>query len=655
MKRLLPIAVAAVLLLPYIACGPSRKLDSLRSGEVTATLELSSQEKAQEERTIRQSKRDTIVVHDDKGSSYFIMKAVQSGEDGEMAATEVLDAAVVTARSRSVAERHGMVEICFEVRVPAAMQDRKWQLRFFPDMFIAEDSVRLEPLYITGAEYRKAQLRGYEQYGRFLSSIISDTTRFIDLHQLEVFLERNIPELYAFKNDTTLVSDEQFLSYYGVSEQEAVDHYTNLIAVRMNDWRRSRMDKMYGRYIKVPIVTEGIRLDTVLRNSDGDFIYNYTQVVPARPRLRKIDIVLSGDIYESDRKLFAMTPTPPLTFYVSSLATFVDDSERYISRVVERRAEANTACHIDFERGRSEIDLSLGNNLRETERIRKNIIELLDNKKFDLDSIVISAWASPEGSARANDVLSAQRAASVAGYFDQVMREYRDSIAEALGFVISADADDGDVSAPGASLSFSSRSNGENWGMLSMLVDRDTLLTEDDVRAYMRALTVKDIDQREAALRRESFYTYMLEKLYPRLRTVNFDFYLHRKGMVKDTIHTTEIDSLYMQGVQALKDRNYEEALDILRPYRDYNSALALMAMDYNATAFNVLEDMERTPRIKYLMAILYARSGDDTNAVQYYLDACREDRTLVFRGNLDPEIYVLIKRYGLDRQDEDE
>lgn len=651
MKKIL---VIAVIILGFVSCGPSRKLDTLRSGGVTATLELSSEEKAQEERTIRQSKRDTIVVHDDKGSSYFIMKAVQSGEDGELSATEVLDAAVVTARSRSVAERHGMVEICFEVRVPAAMQDKRWQLRFFPDMFIAEDSVRLEPLIITGSEYRRAQLRGYEQYERFLSRIISDTTRFIDIHQLEVFLERNIPELYAFKTDTTLVSDEQFLSFYGVSEQEAVDHYTNLIAVRMNEWRRSRMDKMYGRYIKVPIVSEGIRLDTVIRNTDGDFIYNYTQVVPARPRLRKIDIVLGGDIYESDRKLFSMTPTPPLTFYVSSLATFVDDSERYISRVVERRAEANTACHIDFQRGRSEIDISLGNNLKETERIRKNIIELLDNKKFDLDSIVISAWASPEGSARANDLLSAQRAASVAGYFDQVMREYRDSLAEALGFVISEDSE---VTVPshGAGLSFLSRSNGENWGMLSMLVDRDTVLTGDDVRTYMRALSIKEVDQREASLRKEGFYNYMLEKLYPKLRTVNFDFYLHRKGMVKDTIHTTEIDSLYMKGVQALKDRNYEEALDILRPYRDYNSALALMAMDYNATAMNVLEDVERTPRIKYLMAILYARSGDDENAVQYYLDACREDRTLVFRGNLDPEIYVLIKRYGLDRQDEDE
>ncbi len=54
-------------------------------------------------------------------------------------------------------------------------------------------------------------------------------------------------------------------------------------------------------------------------------------------------------------------------------------------------------------------------------------------------------------------------------------------------------------------------------------------------------------------------------------------------------------------------------------------------------------------------MAILYSRDGDDQNAVQKYMDACRKDRSFVNRGNLDPEIAVLIKRYGLNKQDDDE
>ena len=36
-------------------------------------------------------------------------------------------------------------------------------------------------------------------------------------------------------------------------------------------------------------------------------------------------------------------------------------------------------------------------------------------------------------------------------------------------------------------------------------------------------------------------------------------------------------------------------------------------------------------------------------------MDACREERSLFFRGNLDPEIHVLVERYGLDRDNEKE
>jgi hypothetical protein len=86
-------------------------------------------------------------------------------------------------------------------------------------MFVLGDSLRLEPVVITGDAYRKAQLKGYEQYDKFLSKIIDDSTAFINVRQLEIFLKRNIPELYSYKTDSTYVSDEEFLSVYGVSEK----------------------------------------------------------------------------------------------------------------------------------------------------------------------------------------------------------------------------------------------------------------------------------------------------------------------------------------------------------------------------------------------------------------------------------------------------
>ena len=202
---------------------------------------------------------------------------------------------------------------------------------------------------------------------------------------------------------------------------------------------------------------------------------------------------------------------------------------------------------------------------------------------------------------------------------------------------------------------FVSRSNGENWEMLSFLVDTDSTLTPAQKRIYMQHLEIADEDQREEALRKEPFYPYLRQVLYPRLRTVRFDFFLHRKGMVKDTVHTTELDTLYMKGVEYLREREYEKALGYLKDYKDFNTAIAYLSLDYNASAMAILQKQPRSAPVNYMLALLYARGGDDQKAVQHYMDACREERSYVFRGNLDPEIYVLIQRYGLNRDDETE
>ena len=116
---------------------------------------------------------------------------------------------------------------------------------------------------------------------------------------------------------------------------------------------------------------------------------------------------------------------------------------------------------------------------------------------------------------------------------------------------------------------------------------------------------------------------------------------------------TEEIDTLYATGVRAIQDRDYEKAASILAPYADYNTAVAYLALDRNISAQAVLSSLEPNADVNYLLAIAYSRLGDDQKAVQCYLDACREDHSKVFRGNKDPEISVLIRRYGLNSQDD--
>ena len=645
-------ALMAVLLGAVLSCSTPGKVRTLRESEAAASLRLPKEPSSLPEYMPVQPRRDTLKVRDDDGRELLIMKAVRD-DNGEMVASDVIDAAFVTATFRNVAERHGKIDLEFQVVVPESMQDSKWQLRLYPDMFILGDSLRLDGVVVTGRDYRKAQLRGYQQYEKFLSTIISDSTRFINLRQLEIFLRRNIPALYAMRTDSTEVSDEQFASVYGTTEQEAVEHYTNRTAVRLNERRKARREKMYRRYVKSPIVTEGLRLDTVMRAVNGDFIYNYVQTIATRPQLRKVDIWLSGSIWESDRLVYDVPRSGPLTFYISSISTLVDPRERYLKRVIERRVEANTACYVDFAQGRSEVIETLGNNAGEIGRIKGNLAELMENRTFDLDSIVVTASASPEGQLRANGALAQRRSEAVSRYFDSYIRHYRDSLDAESGFLVD---EQGTVSRPRehTPIPFISRNGGENWTMLDALVERDETLSEAQKEEYRRIRGTADADRREKALSGTSMYRHLRENLYPRLRTVRFDFHLHRKGMVKDTVHTTELDTLYMSGVQAIRDRDYKRALEILRPYQDYNTAVACCLLDYNASAMAILAPLERTPQVDYLLAILFSRMGEDGKAVQHYLDACRRDPSYRHRGNLDPEISALIKTYDLNKEEND-
>lgn len=642
-----------VLLSFVVSCGPSRKVTNLHENKIQAGLSLSEADNIPD-KEYRQLRRDTIVFHDDSGKDILIMKAIRDDETGEMVATDILKAAYVSARFRNIAERAGKIDLKFEITVPAEMQDSKWQLRFYPDMFIQEDSIRLDPVYVTGRDYRKVQLRGYEQYEKFLATIINDTTKFIDIHQLEVFLQRNIPEVYAFKTDTSFVSDDLFYSIYGVNQRQAVDHYTLWYKVRANDRRKAARGKMYNRYVKAPIVTEGIRLDTVLLDINGDYVYHYVQTINTRPKLRRVDIVLSGDIWEQDRKIYDMPPTEPLTFYISSVSAFADMSERYLTRVVERRAEANASYRIEFAKGKDDIRLDLGDNLVQVNQVKNNLADLLENEVYDLDSIVVVANASPEGSWKLNDGLSRRRGHAVVRYFEDFMREWRRDVERNGGF--SVDAATGEVARASSkipNIRFISRSVPENWTLLDRLVRNDSRLDEAQKERYFFHSSIKDMDRREQLMKSDSYYRFLSDTLYPRLRVVDFAFHLHRKGMIKDTVHTTELDRNYMEGVRLLKDMEYEEAVKILGPYQDYNAAVAYTAAMRNASAMLILDRLEPDARINYLKAIIYSRMGEEQKAVQCYLDACREEPMYVHRGNLDPEISQLIRLYGLNRKDD--
>ena len=553
----------------------------------------------------------------------IIMNAIRDSETGEMVATDVISASKVTARFRNVAERAGYVSISFDVSVPAAMSDSRWQLKICPNMRILQDTLPLEPLYITGAAYRAAQLRGYERYRAFLASIITDSMDLVQVRQLEIFIKRHFPQTYAMKNDSSIVTQPMEENLFGVTQRQALEHYKKHFKIKMNDRRRARSERMYRKYVKDPIVTEGIRLDTVLVGGEGDFIYRYVHTFRSRPGLKKVMVSLSGSLYDRGEKLLDLAFPEELTFYISSLATLADERPKYRMIVLERTVYDNTKALIDFRKGRSDVDTLLGDNASELRRIRKCIDDVVSREEFILDSLVVVASCSPEGSFVLNRRLSRERSESMLAYIhDFVPETWKDSLRTS--------------------------EMPENWPQLERLVESDTVVGEAARNRLLKIIRSSSApDERERRLSAEKEYRYLREKIYPQLRSVRFDFYLHRAGMVKDTVHTTELDTVYMEGVNALKRLDYKTAVSILRPYDDYNSALAFMSADYNHSALDVLGRLDDTDaKVCYLKAMVLSRLEQYEEALKYFELALAYDPYLEHRANLDPEMYDLINKY---------
>ena len=142
-------------------------------------------------------------------------------------------------------------------------------------------------------------------------------------------------------------------------------------------------------------------------------------------------------------------------------------------------------------------------------------------------------------------------------------------------------------------------------------------------------------------------YRYLREKIYPRLRTVRLDFYLHRKNMARDTVYTSELDSVYMKGVEALTSLDYSKAVEILGKYRDYNSALAYLSSGYDSKALEILDGLgDLSARALYLKALALSRLGREDEASEIYDKCVGLDPSMLHRGRLDPEIQMFTLKY---------
>ncbi|HML65224.1 MAG TPA: hypothetical protein PKC55_10370 [Dysgonomonas sp.] len=370
------------------------------------------------------------------------------------------------------------------------------------------------------------------------------------------------------------------------------------------------------------------RLDTVIYNK-GKFEYYYKQQVSADEDSRRMKIYLDGYAQSIHGESHLLPHSDTLDYVVSSMIQFLDTVPRYMRKIIERKATSTLRANIIFKTGKSDVDAGLGNNRSELDKVQEMFDQLTGTGEFVIDSISMIAGCSPEGSFRFNMLLSKQRAESIGKYLAGELSDIE-----------------------GFSGMLKPYPKGEDWENLSILI-RDSIISDNKQAILDIIASGGDLDRKEADIRQKYPVDYksVRDKLYPLLRAVDFTFHVHRKGMIKDTIHTTEPDTVYAKGMNLMAKRRYSEALQILSEYSDYNTAICLMSLGYDQAAYNILTGETETANGEYLLAVVASRLGKIEEAVSRYRRSVELDPAKRWRGRLDPEVNKLIKAYNLDME----
>lgn len=628
---------------------------------------------------------------DEKGVQHIVTEAAKDSVTGEYITQMELTEITVVARSKQVAERNGRINLDFVVTVPGELISNKWQLQLTPVAYKRTDTIRLDRIFLSGADFAKMQKKGYMRYQAFMNSIIPDS-----LYLQKLFDEKGYRKALAELEDEyfqawkhEVIAKERWIdwsdkanarfalfNYKMERNRQAIAGYNSILEHLPAYWLRREMD---GRYIpsKWRIFADGnhrIRTKSITPEDsaaiterftdygkmaenqkkkelagemyekyvrfpyesarldtvikEGDsFVYYYKQELPATENTKKIDLTLDGQILSKDETRTTLPPSDTITYFISSMVQFLDRTPRYKKRIITRKDEVSLRAYVTYRPGSTGFSENTGNNKAEIDKVFETIRGISYTGEFLIDSIRMTATSSPEGSSEMNLFLSRERALALKRY----LAERTD------------DREGGDTL-------FRPHWIGEDWARLHELVRADDSLSNRTALLHVMEET-RNPDSREQALRGyASDYKRIREKHYPLLRGVEFKFHLHRRNMIQDTVVMPVIDSTYMEAVRLIEDRQYRRALSILEESygEDYNTAVCLMSLGYDSRALDIMLAQPDTSDRNYLLAILYCRLGREEEALKTYVKSCDQDDSKIWRGRLDPEINKLIVTYNL-------
>lgn len=192
---------------------------------------------------------------------------------GEDIVTVALSEVTVVARTKTVPERFGMVNLDFIVTVPKTLIDKRWMVTLTPILEKSGEKNKLDDVVINGEIYRL-----YQEKGEAMYSALADRYNY-------------------FARDTTRIWDYFFRKYNLQYNTDA-------------------------------------RLDTII-SAGNNFNYYYTQEV-ATDESKSMALYLTGNVFALDKSTFELPQSDTITYYVSSMIQFIDNAPRFKRKIIER-------------------------------------------------------------------------------------------------------------------------------------------------------------------------------------------------------------------------------------------------------------------------------------------------------------------------------
>lgn len=281
---------------------------------------------------------------------------------------------------------------------------------------------------------------------------------------------------------------------------------------RMLDWDKSK-DPLTP-YVQVK--NTGRRTDDVLTLHDSVYVKNPQDDF-------RCDVMSSLEDYNSiiyaDTFIIARGTVNPMRFLSYSLSGAPMTDERFFPTPEMQLRDTRGEMQLSFKVGRSDLDLALGSNQSEMDRLLAQLREIESNPDMAIKSFTISGTASPEGNYDSNRRLA-----------DNRMKSAMDIILRGLS------------STSRQNIEFKTEASVSSWEDVAKLLRADGHIEEAEAVETIIDSYPGNRTRQDRNIKGLPFYTKLIQPTYlPRLRNVSYQIVTQRYRYLTDE----EIAELY--------------------------------------------------------------------------------------------------------------